>query len=210
MDSFDFFPNPAIADAGRMGRAFLSRNVRYFHDACRRVKEMPYGYNSNPDDSITLFADGRGTCMSKHGVIAELAQELDVPVFKYVGFYRLDEQVIEGIGAVLSPFGLEYIPQTHCVLGFHSRFADLTSGNCHGKKKNVVDIDLFVRTVPNLDVKMKEDLYVYALRYFKRIDRTLSALSDEECLAIAKQCDGLHRNLCSIVRAVPGEKTTER
>lgn len=199
MKSFGDFQEAAITGKGRIGLRFQELGVRSLRDACRWVQELPYGYNSNPDDAFSLFADGMGTCSSKHGVIAELAEELGVPIFKYIGFYRLDESIVEGVERILAPHGLSFIPQTHCVLGFHATFVDLTAGNCHGKKKDVVDMDLLVRVPPSPNRKLKEEIYLFGLAFYKRNDPALARLSDCECLEILRQCDEAHRFMCALL-----------
>ncbi len=199
MNSIDVLPDVTFADRGRISRKFLSLKINTLHDACRWVKRLPYGYNSFDGDSMLLFEEGMGTCMSKHGAIAELAEEIGISLHKYVGFYKLDDEIIDGIQDILTPFGLRYIPQMHCVLGSHSCFVDLTEGNCHGKKKDILDMDLFVRAPANLTKGMKEDLYIYGLQYFKNADPDLKKHSDAECLLILKKCNDAHKNYCSLL-----------
>ena len=91
MNSIDVLPDVTFADRGRISRKFLSLKINTLHDACRWVKRLPYGYNSFDGDSMLLFEEGMGTCMSKHGAIAELAEEIGISLHKYVGFYKLDQ-----------------------------------------------------------------------------------------------------------------------
>ena len=84
--------------------------------ACQWVKDLPYGSNSSLDTALILFEEGRGTCFTKHGVIARLADELGLEVHKNLGFYRLTEDIITGASAILQPSGLEFVPSIHCFL----------------------------------------------------------------------------------------------
>ncbi len=82
MDDYNVFLNHPIAPSGLVSDRFLSFGVDSFHEACRHVHELPYGYNSDRDDLMILFKEKMGTCTTKHAVIATLAAELKLPVEK--------------------------------------------------------------------------------------------------------------------------------
>lgn len=42
---------------------------------------------------MILFKEEKGTCTSKHAVIAGLAEELNIPLYKHVGIYKLTEEI---------------------------------------------------------------------------------------------------------------------
>jgi len=53
--------------------------------------------------------------------------------------------------------------------------------------KDILDMELYVKTPANLSDRMKEDLYIYGLQHFKNTDPELKRRSDEECLTIVKK-----------------------
>jgi hypothetical protein len=198
MDKIYAIPNLTIDTPGRIGRKFSSLNINSLHDACLWVKDLPYGYNSSSDDSIILFDENKGNCSTKHGVIAELAGELEIPLYKFICFYKMDEGIIEGIGDILSQYKLKFIPQTHCLLGMNSLFLDLTAGNCHGKKKDIIDFDLYFKVPPNPDKELKEKILYLGFQFYGSNDSKFQNYSFQEYLQILQKCDEFHRNLCSI------------
>src|SRR5262249_15432580 len=105
LDLIALLPDPAISPGGPVADAFRRHRITGFQQACRWVKELPYGSSSDGLNALTLFTDYRGTCMTKHGAIARLAAELQLPVFKQLAFYRLNEELVTGIGALLAPYG---------------------------------------------------------------------------------------------------------
>ncbi len=168
MDSYDILPAAGISGPGVISKEFLRMGVTGFIDACRHVHQLPYGYNSDRDDLLILFKEGRGSCTTKHAVIATLAEELALPIVKNIGIYGMTEDIVTGTTDILDKFNLPYVPMVHCFLGFQDYRVDLTEGNDNGKNRPV-DRFLHTETVtPNISAK---DEY---LRYRKALkDRIL-------------------------------------
>jgi len=135
MEKFTVLPDESMSEAGAMSKKFLELGVSSFHEACRYVHELPYGYNSDREDRMILFRENRGSCTTKHGVIAELAAELELPVVKAVGIYPLDEEIVTGADRILSKYSLPYLPMVHCFLESGDHRVDLTEGNDNGKNR---------------------------------------------------------------------------
>ncbi len=167
---------------------FRELDCHDFHDSCRWLHRLPYGRNSRQGDIEALFQDRRGTCVNKHGVAAALAAELNLPVFKYVVFYKLDESIRPGSKAVLSSLDLEYIPATHCILGEAGKFVDLTWDNQTGKLKNLTNFDIYAKTKPMLSSDEHEALRAWGLMEYQR---TESKLRQFDQAAIAGLIDAI-------------------
>lgn len=164
MDSWTVFPDGAIQPAGIITRVFLDLGIHRFQDACKYVHALPYGYNSDRDDLMILFRENRGTCTTKHAVIATLAGELNLPVSKKVGIYAMTEDLVSGTDAILEKFRLPYIPMIHCFLSSGDHRVDLTEGNNNGKRRSIEEF-LFTKTViPNISAKDEYLLYRKALQ----------------------------------------------
>jgi hypothetical protein len=164
MDSLDVFPECKIAGQGDMTRQFLIRKITSFKAACAYVHGMPYGYNTDRDDLLGLFKEGKGSCTTKHAVIATLAGELNLPVGKQIGIYAMTEALVNGTDTILNQFGLPYLPMVHCFLVHETHRVDLTEGNHNGKNG---PIDHFLWTVdvaPNISAKKEYLLYRDGLR----------------------------------------------
>ena len=84
MDSYDKLPDAEINSVGELSIKFLDLGIKTFRGACDYVHNIDYGYNTNYEDKMILFKEKRGSCTSKHAVIASLAQELDIPLNKHV------------------------------------------------------------------------------------------------------------------------------
>lgn len=160
---------------------------------------MPYGTNSNNEDSLILFEEGRGTCTTKHGAIARLAQEHNLPIHKHLGFYRLNDEIVTGVNSLLAPYGLDFIPQIHCFLVYENCRVDLTEGNCNGKNKTIEDYDFVVQVTPDLTHKQHQAYYREYLRQYAAISPALATLSEVTVMDLLAACDRQLKYQCSIM-----------
>lgn len=138
MITIHFSPTEALPDAviqpkGLVSKAFLGRGVTTFRQAAYYVGRLPYGHNRSSNEAMILFKDGLGTCLTNHGVVARLAEESMLSVYRCEGFYPLTDQIVTGVDAILAAYGLHYILRTHCFLTNEKGYVDLITGNCTGK-----------------------------------------------------------------------------
>lgn len=75
---------------------------------------------------MAVLMEGRGTCSTKHALLAELATEQRLPVALVLGIYLMNERNTPGIGRVLAHHGLAEIPEAHCYLMHDDVRIDLT------------------------------------------------------------------------------------
>lgn len=137
MDSFDRLPDKKIVPKGKISKSFLDLGISSFKEACLYVHNAKYGYNSTYDDPLIFFKENKGSCTSKHGVIAALAKELDIPLYKKVAIYKLTEEITYGAEKVMNKYEIPYIPMQHCFLVYKDYRFDLTEGNNNGKKTSI-------------------------------------------------------------------------
>lgn len=164
MDPITALPNATIDPAGPVSEKFLELGVRTFHDACRHVHGMPYGYNSDRDDPMMLFKEGKGSCTTKHAVIANLARELGLPVEKEIGVYAMTEDLVTGTDSILKRYDLPYIPMIHCFLAGDGVRVDLTEGNHNGKNRSIEEFLHTERVIPDISAKDEYLRYRTALK----------------------------------------------
>ena len=164
MDDFNNLPDTPIDSAGSIASKFLQLGVTNFLSACRYVYELPYGYNSDRDDLLILFKEGKGSCTTKHAVIATLAQELALAVVKNIGIYAMTEDIVSGTQDILNSFNLPYVPMLHCFLVYDKYRVDLTEGNHNGKNRPINDFLHTEKVIPNISAKDEYMLYRDALK----------------------------------------------
>ena len=199
MDPINVLPDVELQTRGSISEQCLQRGLTTFHQACHWVKALPYGPNSNKEDSLILFEEGCGTCTTKHGAIARLASAHNLPVSKHLGFYRLNDDIVTGVNAILVPHGLDFIPQIHCFLGYKEYRVDLTQGNCNGKNKTIEDYDFVVPVEPDLTEEQHQAIYRDYLQRYYSIHPQLVTLGEEKVLELLVSCDRQLKYQCSIM-----------
>jgi hypothetical protein len=85
------------------------------------VRSLPYGRNSDHSDWRLVLGEGRGTCSTKHALLADLARENRRHVALVLGIYEMDEDNTQEIGTVLDRNGLPCVPEAHCYLAHEAR-----------------------------------------------------------------------------------------
>jgi hypothetical protein len=164
MENYTVFPDQNITENGPIGRIFTALDIETFHEACRWVHQLPYGYNSDRDNLMILFKEKMGSCTTKHAVIATLASELNLPIHKNVGIYAMTEALVTGTQGILSHYRLPYIPMIHCFLNYQDHWVDLSEGN-HNGKNGPIDHFLFASEVSaTISAKDEYRLYRQALK----------------------------------------------
>lgn len=110
-----------------MGRAIEQMPYPSFEALAAHVRALPYARTSWPDDPLAVLREGRGTCSSKHQLLATVAQECGHPeVVLTVGVYEMTEANTPGVGAVLEAASYDCIPEAHCYLTVDHQRWDFT------------------------------------------------------------------------------------
>jgi hypothetical protein len=159
MDAHTLLPDSPVGDKGLVSAEFRRRHITTFQAACSFVHRLPYGYNSDRDDLMILFKEGKGSCTTKHAVIATLAEEIGLPVVKTIGIYAMTETIVTGTQAILEAYDLPFIPMVHCFLVGHGLRVDLTQGNDNGKNTAIEDFLHTEAVIPNISAKEEYLLY---------------------------------------------------
>jgi len=165
MDSYDKLPDAEIKSGGELSRKFLELGIKSFKQACEYVNIIEYGYNSNYDDKLIFFKEKKGTCTSKHAVIAGLAEELNIPLYKHVGVYKFAEEISTGANEILKKYKIPYVPMVHCFLVYRNLRFDLTEGNCNGKNTAINELIYEEKVDPFISGK---DEYLLFKRVLKK------------------------------------------
>ena len=137
MDSYIKIPDAEIEDKGEISKNFLELGITSFREACEYVHNIEYGYNSDYDDKMIFFKENKGSCTTKHAVITGLAEELNIPLYKHIGVYKLTEEISNGTNEILKKYDLPYVPMVHCFLVYKGYRFDLSEGNCNGKNTSI-------------------------------------------------------------------------
>ena len=113
---------------------------------------------------MILFREGKGSCTTKHAVIATLAEDLALPIVKNIGIYGMTEDIVTGTKDILNTFNLPYVPMLHCFLVYGDYRVDLTQGNLNGKNRPIDEFLHTEKVIPNISAKDEYLLYRNALK----------------------------------------------
>jgi hypothetical protein len=103
--------------AGPLTTEFARRGLTTFAAAAEYVRKIPYGRHPPSDSVLMPLHAHRGTCSSKHRLLAALACELGrTDIVLMLGLYEMSERNTPGVGVVLADAGLKAIPEAHCYL----------------------------------------------------------------------------------------------
>lgn len=123
--SVEALPSFRIEERGRISQAFRERNVFEYRDATRHIRELPYGRTEGGFDAV--LSEERGTCSTKHGLLAALADEHEQPVTLMLGIYEMDGENTPGVEGVLERFSMPCLPEAHCYLRCDGTRVDVTT-----------------------------------------------------------------------------------
>lgn len=124
-------PSPTLPDFKIVARSPLSRGVvgagiNTFAALIQHVLRIPYGRITS-DSPLAVLVENRGTCSSKHRLLAEVAREFEHPeIALMIGIYDMSENNTPGIRVVLDEANVESIPEAHCYLMIDGARFDLT------------------------------------------------------------------------------------
>jgi len=92
MQSWLALPDAPLRPAGPITAEFVARDIPDFRAAGRHLHHLPYGRNSDRSAFRLVLPEGRGTCSTKHALLAELAREQSLPVVLTLGIYEMHER----------------------------------------------------------------------------------------------------------------------
>lgn len=102
-------------------------SIASFLDLAQLVKGLPYARCTPSDNPYQVLAERRGTCSSKHRLLAVAARDSGRSDLKLtVGIYRMSEANTPGVGSVLTRAGQPFVPEAHCYLASADERFDFT------------------------------------------------------------------------------------
>ena len=125
-DGLALLADAALSRDGRITGMFRAAGIHDFVGAARHVWQLPYGRIADRAEFWRVLSEGRGTCTTKHPLLAELGSEQQIDVQLTLGIFEMEERNTPGVGQVLERYGLTYIPEAHCYLRYRGTRIDVT------------------------------------------------------------------------------------
>jgi hypothetical protein len=116
-----------LSTCGPLSQAALDQGFSTFEQLAQFVRLLPYGRVNDTRDRIAVLRERRGTCSTKHQLLATVAHECGhMEVNLTVGIYEMREENTPGVGSVLRSASLTSIPEAHCYLTVDRERLDFT------------------------------------------------------------------------------------
>ncbi len=180
-------PEVPIAASGSLAIRFRERGCTTFRQAAYHLYTLPYGRNSDRSDLLLVLSEGRGTCSTKHALLAALAQELGVAIKLMLGIFEMCEANTPGVGVVLEKHQLSSIPEAHTYLQYEGSRVDITRSNVNP----AVEIHHFIREQeirPDQIGTYKISFHRDFIREWLLQHRELSGFTPETLWSIREEC----------------------
>ena len=185
-DPLERLTNRPFSAVGRYTALFQMAGIHDFARAARHVRALPYGRIADRQQLWLVLEEGRGSCTTKHALLAELAREQGIDVHLTLGIFEMNERNTPGVGPVLSAYGLAYIPEAHCYLRYDGGRIDVT-----GAPAGAAPIDHFLYEEPITVDQIgayKQDLHRRFLRDWITLTDSVRGRSPEEIWRIREAC----------------------
>lgn len=124
--SWSSLPQVRLVAGAPLSHQFRERGCADVRAAARWVFLLPYGRNSDRSDYQLVLQEHRGTCSTKHALIAALADEIALDLDLVLGIYEMNGSNTPGVGPVLAAAGLEALPEAHTYLKLGEHRIDIT------------------------------------------------------------------------------------
>lgn len=156
-----------------------------FNALIEKVKDIPYGRNTNRNDFSLVLSENKGTCSSKHAFLKDFADKNNIENVKlYIGIFKMNEQNTK-IGTILSSRNIDYIPEAHCYLKINGNPVDVTTtASFYEKIKDEIIEE--IQIIPSQVADFKVDYHKNFLK--KWIVETKQSISFEEIWNLRELC----------------------
>lgn len=126
MRSWDALPNVPLTPAGPISAACIALGLTDLQAVGRYLQALPYGRTAKRTDYQAVLRQAKGTCSTKHALLAALADEQKLGLALMLGIYEMHDRNTPGVGAVLAQYRLAFIPEAHCYVTCGSTRIDVT------------------------------------------------------------------------------------
>lgn len=157
-----------------------------FDELIEKVKNIPYGRNSNRYDFSLVLSENKGTCSSKHAFLKDFADKNNICNIRlYIGIFKMNETNTPESGNMLFQNNIEYIPEAHCYLKINGIPVDVTKRDSFYEKiKNEIIEEIEINPTQVSDFKVE-----YHQAFLKKwIIESRQKNTFEEIWKIREQC----------------------
>lgn len=120
--------NFRITSTENISKLFLNNGIVDFLQACIYVQNLPYRRISSNEDVALVLIEKRGTCSTKHALLARLAEENNKhDVELIMGIFLMNQDTHPILADFFKDKSYSVIPEAHCYLRYKGIRFDFTS-----------------------------------------------------------------------------------
>ena len=90
------------------------------------MNKIPYARNSDSNNFHLVLKEQRGTCSTKHALLAALAEEQQFSLKLMMGLMEMTAAKLPLLAPILKKYDLAAVVETHCYLGYQGQRIDVT------------------------------------------------------------------------------------
>lgn len=163
--------------------------ISRFSELCAYVHALPYGRNTNRNDFYQVFSESRGSCSSKHGLLATVAEaHQQSEIHLMVGLFLMSGRTHPVLTDLLAAHHLNAIPEAHAYFRCDGNRYDFTFPG-----KDISSLESFIvreqRCEPNQLIDWKPMIHKHYLDSW--LKRQTSGHTAEQIWDIREQCIAL-------------------
>jgi hypothetical protein len=171
-------------------KQFLELGITDFESACLYVQSLPYGRNADRSDFSLVLSEGKGSCSSKHGLLAALAEENGLQDVELIaGIFLMSDETHPKLAPFFVDKPYTNIPECHCYLRYKGERFDYTDSS-NGMERIASKIVREQRIEPHQVGEWKPKIHQEYLKGWLKRNPQVS-LSFEEMWEEREMCIGL-------------------
>lgn len=187
--SLSNLPDFQLKEVAFYSDLFRSKGIYTFHQACTHIAALPYGRNSQREDFSLVLTEGRGSCSSKHALLAALAEENAREDIELIaGIFLMSDATHRQLTGFFDDKPYNVIPECHCYLRYKRErfdFTDTSDAMSRIAPKIVREQRIEPHQVVDWKPKIHQEYIKSWLQRNPHIDRDLETIwkEREECIA---------------------------
>ena len=133
LPNFELKPGNPVTDF------FLDQELTTFHDAIHFVRDLPYGRNQSRDDYLLVLEELKGTCSTKHALLAKIAEmHRQSEIQLMIVVFEMNSKNTPEIIDILEAYDIPSIPEAHVILQYNGKLYDFTNESTNAQFENIL------------------------------------------------------------------------
>lgn len=115
-------------EKGSISERFIEKGIFTFKEACNFIQQLPYGRISDRTNNSLVLSEEKGTCSSKHGLLASLTEENDCLEIELIAaIFMMSPATHPQLTNYFQDKSFTYLPEMHCFFRYNGKRFDFTS-----------------------------------------------------------------------------------